>query len=154
LKKRPRISVNRGRSTGGDSYIQSSTSDRKITVIVVDDDLSVCRALQTQLEILGFKVIVFRSAIKLLARNIALRDVCLLADVYMPEMSGIELSQRLRAGGPELPIILMSGRDDDDTRRIMQAARPVATLFKPFSQEAMLRAIRKATRRSVQGRPF
>jgi FixJ family two-component response regulator len=60
-------------------------SRRKATVIVVDDDLSVCRALKMYLEILGYKVLVFHKAERLLASAIPSGDdVCLLADVYLP----------------------------------------------------------------------
>jgi DNA-binding response OmpR family regulator len=61
-------------------------------------------------------------------------------------MSGIELSRSLAASGHRLPTILMSGRDDDATRQMMLDAQPIAALFKPFDQKALLQAIRKALR--------
>jgi FixJ family two-component response regulator len=116
-------------------------------VIVLDDDVSVCRALKTQLEISGFDVRVFHSGAELLANEIPWQHVCLLADVYLPGMGGIELCRHLIATGRYVPTILMSGRDDDETKRIMRDARPIASLFKPFGQASLLRAIRKAVRR-------
>jgi two-component system, LuxR family, response regulator FixJ len=121
-------------------------SKGRISVVVLDDDVSVSRALKAQLEILGFTVRVFHSASELLATEIPSRDVCLLVDVYLPDVNGIELCQKLNATGTYLPTILISGRDDDETRRMMRSAKPIASLFKPFSERALLRAIRKATR--------
>ena len=112
-------------------------------MIVVDDDPSVGRALQLQLEILGFDAVILDCADKLLAGTIPTEDACLLLDVYMPEMNGIELSRRLAEAGLHLPTILMSGRDDKKTRELMRKAKPVACLFKPFDQATLLRAIRE-----------
>src|ERR1700730_9831389 len=116
------------------------------TVIVVDDDASIRRALASQLQILGFDVLVFQSAEELLISELPNDNACLLLDVYMPGMSGIELSQSLVDSGRHLPTIMMSGRDDEATREIMRQAKPIAGLFKPFDQKALLQAIRKALR--------
>jgi two-component system response regulator FixJ len=123
------------------------SSNHKTTVIVVDDDPSIGRALQLQLEILGFDAVILDSADKLLAGTTPTEEACLLLDVYMPEMNGIELCRRLAEVGRHLPTILMSGRDDKKTRQLMRKAKPVACLFKPFDQTTLLRAIRKAMRR-------
>lgn len=126
------------------------SSNQTISVIVLDDDESVCRALKTQLEILGFAVRIFHSAAELLAGEIPPRDACLLVDVYLPGMSGVELCQRLNLTGRHLPTILMSGRDDVETKRIMRGAKPIAILFKPFHQSTLLRAIKRAARMSAK----
>ena len=127
------------------------SSNQKTTEIVVDDDPSVGRALQLQLEILGFDAVILDCADKLLAGTIPTEDACLLLDVYMPEMNGIELSRRLAEAGLHLPTILMSGRDDKKTRELMRKAKPVACLFKPFDQAALVRAIGKAMRQRRKG---
>ena len=113
---------------------------------MVDDDLSIRRALGIQLEILGFDVLIFQSAEELLVSELPTENACLLVDVYMPGMSGIELFQSLVASGRHLPTILMSGRDDEATRQIMRQAKANARLFKPFDQKSLLQAIRKALR--------
>jgi len=125
-----------------------------MSVIVLDDDISVCRALETQLKILGFGVRAFHTAAELLANEIPSRDACLLVDVYLPGMTGIELCRHLNAAGRYLPTILMSGRDDDETKRLMRDAKPIASLFKPFGQPTLLRALRKAagSRAAIQAR--
>ena len=114
------------------------------TVIVVDDDAFICRALERQLQILGFNVLVFRNAEELLAHEFPTDNACLLLDVYMPGMGGIELCQSLIASGWHLPTILMSGQDDRRTRQMMREAKAIARLFKPFDEKSLLRAIRKA----------
>jgi FixJ family two-component response regulator len=113
-------------------------------VIVVDDDASIRRALRTQLRVLGFNVLVFQSAEELLANDLPVGDLCLLLDVWMSGMSGIELCHSLAASGRYLPTILMSGLDDEQTTQIMREAGPIACLFKPFDEKQLLRAIRKA----------
>lgn len=117
------------------------------TVIVVDDDASIRRALQWQLQILGFNVLVFESAQEFLASELPTGDVCLLLDVYMPGMTGIELCRKFIASERPLPTILTSGQDDLETRKMMRATKPIASLFKPFDEKTLVRAIRKALRR-------
>ena len=118
----------------------------KPTVIVVDDDLSVRRPLRMQLQVAGFNVLVFPSAESLLRGDFPTNNACLLLDVYMPGMSGIELCQSLAAAGRRLPTVLMSASDDQLTRRVMSEAKAVASLFKPFDEKILLRALRKALR--------
>lgn len=114
------------------------------TVIVVDDDASIRRALRRQLQILGFDVLDFASAEEFLNSEIPDDDACLLLDVYMPAMTGIELCKKKTQSGRRLPTILISGRDDPQTRKMMRDAHPIASLLKPFDEQSLLRAIRKA----------
>ena len=113
---------------------------------MVDDDASMRSALRRQLQILGFSVLDFRSAEEFLASEFPTGDACLLLDVYMPGMSGIELCRSLAVSGRHLPTVLISGRDDDQTRQMMRKANPVASLLKPFDEKKLLSAIRKALR--------
>jgi FixJ family two-component response regulator len=113
-------------------------------VIVVDDDASMRRALLTQLQLLEFNVLVFQGAEDLLAAKIPSDNACLLVDIYMPEVDGIELCRSLAASGRALPTILMSGADDERTRGMMRQVKSAARLFKPFDEKRLLRAIRKA----------
>jgi FixJ family two-component response regulator len=115
---------------------------------VVDDDTSIRRALRRQLQILGFGVLDFQTAEDFLASELPADDACLLLDVYMPGMTGIELCRNLAASGRHLPTILISGRDDRQTREMIRKANPVASLFKPFDENTLLVAIRKALRAS------
>ena len=117
---------------------------------MVDDDASVRRALRTQLQILGFNVLDFQSAEELLASEFPTGDACLLLDVYMPGMNGVELCRSLVASGRHLPTILISGRDDQQTMQMMREANPIASLLKPFDEKNLLRAIRKALPNSAE----
>jgi two-component system CheB/CheR fusion protein len=114
------------------------------TVIVVDDDASIRRALRRQLQILGFAVLDFGSAEEFLTSEIPAEEACLLLDIYMPGMTGIELCKKMTEAGRRLPTILISGRDDTQTRKLMREAKPIASLIKPFDEKSLLRAIRKA----------
>ena len=105
------------------------------------------RALGRQLQILGFEVSVFESAEELLASKIPTDNVCLLLDVYMPGMSGIQVCRNLDASGRHLPTILMSARNDRATRQIMRQVKPIAEIFKPFDEKILLRVIGKALRK-------
>jgi two-component system, LuxR family, response regulator FixJ len=102
------------------------------------------RALGRQLEILGFDVVVFQNAEELLASELPTDNACLLLDVYMPGMNGIEVCRSLDASGRHLPTILMSARDDRATRQIMRQVKPAAEIFKPFDEKILLRVIGKA----------
>src|SRR5258708_29258870 len=93
---------------------------------------------------LGFGVLDFESAEEFLASEPPTGDACLLLDVYMPGMTGIELYRSLVTSGRDLPTILVSGRDDQQTRQMMRKANPIATLLKPFDEKKLLSAIRKA----------
>jgi two-component system, LuxR family, response regulator FixJ len=122
------------------------------TVIVVDDDAAIRRALRWQLQTLGFNVLDFHSAEEFLSSEVPSGDVCLLLDVYMPGMSGIELCRKMIGLERCLPTILISGHDDQHTRKMIRAAKPAASLFKPFDEKALVHAIRKALR-SSKGSP-
>jgi two-component system, LuxR family, response regulator FixJ len=101
-----------------------------------------------QLQAVGFNVLVFESAESLLDSDLPIENACLLVDIYlMSKMSGLELCQNLAAAGRRLSIVLMSARDDDLTRRVMSETKATARLVKPFDEETLLRAIRKALRK-------
>ena len=99
---------------------------------MVDDDASLRYALRKQLQVLGFIVLDFQSAEELLSGDLPTGDACLLLDVYMPGMNGIEICRSLAASKRHLPTILMSGRDDERTRQITREAKAIASLVKPF----------------------
>jgi FixJ family two-component response regulator len=118
------------------------------TVIVVDGDLSMRRALRTQLQAAGFNVLVFESAESLLESEFPIENACLLLDIYlMSRISSVELCRSLAASGRQLPTVLMCARDDELTVHLMNETKAVARLFKPFDERALLGAIRKALRK-------
>jgi len=139
----------RDRANGGAANLSRSRyrqlwKKSTATVVVVDDDGSMRRALRRQLQVLGFEVLDFKSAEDFLSEDLPAGELCLLLDVYMPGMGGIELFRKMTASGCHLPTILISGRDDEHTKKMMREARPIASLLKPFDEKSLLRAIRKA----------
>src|SRR5258708_5299847 len=70
--------------------------------------------------------------------------VCLLLDVHMPEMNGVQLYEMLAVARHTLPVIMMTGRDDAPTRHLLQRMSPVAVLIKPFDESLLLDAIFRA----------
>jgi len=133
-----------GRPFSHDNRYRQLPKQSTATVIVVDDDASIRRALRRQLQILGFNVLDFGSAEEFLANGIPDGAACLLLDVYMPTMTGTDLCQKMAKAGRRLPTILISGRDDAQTKKLIREAKPIASLIKPFDEKSLLRAIGKA----------
>ncbi len=114
----------------------------KTTIFVVDDDEAVRDSLQALLQAKGFEVRAFESAPKLLAAIGTDTRGCVLTDVRMPEMDGLELQRRL--AGHMLPVVVMSGHGD--IPMAVQAMRDGAVDFveKPYSDETILDAVARA----------
>jgi FixJ family two-component response regulator len=114
------------------------------TVVVIDDDESVLRSLALLIRSGGFNVMTFDNPQTIMETEFPLGGVCLVVDIYMPpQMDGIELSRALASSGRALPTILISGRDDEQTRRRAAAAGAVAVLFKPIDEGPLFDAIRR-----------
>jgi FixJ family two-component response regulator len=113
-------------------------------ISVVDDDDSVRESLQCLIRSFGFAVEAFASAEEFLNSD-HLRDTrCLILDVRMPEMDGIELQRRLVASHCEIPVIFITAHGDDTARSQALKNGAVDYLFKPFTEEALLNAIHAA----------
>jgi two-component system response regulator FixJ len=93
---------------------------------------------------LGFEVRAFDGPRAVLASDIPKTDACLMVDVHLPEMNGVELCAALAAAGHRLPVIMITGHVDKATRELARRADPVAILFKPFSRGSLLAALSKA----------
>jgi len=115
-------------------------------IAVVDDDESVRDALRSLLKSVGFKAEAFASAAELLNSGQLLGLACLILDVRMPGMSGIELQDRLTASHDGVPIIFISAHADEEARARALASGAIAFLVKPFSDKALLDAIDVAVR--------
>jgi FixJ family two-component response regulator len=116
-------------------------------VYVVDDDVSVRQALKRLLSAENMKVQVFESAQELLDSEITDRNACLVADIKMPGLTGLELKQKLVDRGSELPVILITGLDTDETRAEAKRAGVAGYFRKPIDAQALLDAIRWALSR-------
>ena len=113
-------------------------------MILVEDDLSVLRALRRLIVSAGFRALAFSRPSALLESVIPRADACLVVDVHLPEMTGPELCEALAASGRVLPAIMITGHVDEATRELAQHSNPVAILYKPFSRELLLTALAKA----------
>ena len=117
---------------------------RQKIVAIVENDPSMLRAAGDLLDAHGFTTIAFSSAEEFLAGDGNRGIDCVLVDIDLGGMSGIELRRELELSGSVLPVIFMTALDDDATRRQALGAGCVAFLRKPFSQGALLDAIKKA----------
>ena len=113
-------------------------------VAVVDDDESVRESLPDLLGELGFRSKVFSSAEEFLASNNLSQMNCLVLDVAMPGMTGLDLQQELRNRGYKIPIVFITARKDETTRRRAFDQGAVGFLLKPFSDTALLSALNAA----------
>ena len=111
---------------------------------VIDDDVSVLRALHLFLEVAGFKVETFSSAEEFLVSPCLERARCLVLDVQLSGMSGFELSDFLASTRYRIPLIFITAHDDAQTRERARRAGAVEYLRKPFDEDALIQAIRSA----------
>jgi FixJ family two-component response regulator len=124
----------------------------KNLISVVDDDESIRRTTTRLIESFGFRAAAFESADSFL-RSGQLRDTaCLIVDVQMPGMNGLQLQSHLAAEGRGIPIIFITAYDDKESRRRAMQAGAVAFLGKPFSDEQLLQTIRSTLRPDI--RPY
>ena len=114
------------------------------TVFVVDDDPSVCRSIERLIQSIGFKVESFKSAAEFLQRQRPEGPACLVLDVRLPGLSGLDLQRELTNAGIRLPIVFMTAHGDIPmTVRAMKGGA-VEFLTKPFLSEHLLYAVRSA----------
>jgi two-component system, LuxR family, response regulator FixJ len=111
-------------------------------VLLVDDDESLRRALARTIRLAGFEVEAFPSAEALLAR--AFGDArCLVLDVDLPGMDGLECKRRLEAGKRDLPTVFITALAPADVSEPLAALAPIAILYKPFKKDDLIAAIVK-----------
>ena len=113
-------------------------------VFVVDDDTSVREALRGLLRSAGFAVETFGSAQEFLARPPSDLPACLVLDVGLPDLSGLDLQQRMAQLNREMPIVFITGHGDVPTSVRAMKAGAIEFLTKPFGERQLLDAIRQA----------
>jgi two-component system, LuxR family, response regulator FixJ len=118
--------------------------DQAATAFIVDDDEMVRDSLRALLEAHRFRVHDFESARDFLHDREALARSCLLADMHMPGMNGVELLQVLRQAGDATPVVLYTGRKDPTLEARALAEGASAVLDKPVTHTTLLAAIRCA----------
>ena len=113
-------------------------------VFVVDDDISVRESLQLLITSAGWRPETFASAPDLLARPRVSVPSCLVLDVTMPGMTGPGLQQELKRRKRDIPIVFITAHSDEDGWQSLLSSGAAACLIKPFSERAILDAIRIA----------
>jgi FixJ family two-component response regulator len=113
-------------------------------VCIVDDDASLRRSLRNLLSSVGFPVQTFDSAEAFLDARPEDSVGCVVLDVRMAGMSGLDLLKHLVASGSRIPVIMLTAHADEDTRRRSLEAGAVAFLEKPVRSAALLDAVRTA----------
>ena len=120
------------------------------TVFVIDDEPSVRKSLGRLLGAAGYRVETFASAGEFMQRQPDDRVGCLVLDVQMPDLNGLELQQALTAGDRCFPIVFITGHGDIPTSVRAMRAGAVDFLSKPFDEKVLLQAIERALERAEQ----
>lgn len=108
---------------------------------IVDDDHDVPIALSSLLRSIGYSTKCFASGPALLECDCLSEISCVISDIHMPGMSGLQLATRLRQIDPDLPIILMTGRNDPGLESAAYASGATLFVTKPFSADSIGRVI-------------
>jgi len=122
------------------------------TVFILDDDVSFCRALERLLRGMGYRVKAFQSAFEFFAHWNPEEAGCLLLDLRMPDLNGLEVQRRLAGLEPELPIIFVSGQADVPSCVSAMRGGAADILLKPFQEEELVGALTRAMARDLRRR--
>lgn len=116
----------------------------KITLWIVDDDELVCRSLKRVISSSGYSVEIFHSAEEVLSSSNLNTCKCLILDVRLPAMNGVELQRQLQTRNLRFPVIFITSLADEDVKAQALQAGAIDYLHKPFGEDELFRAIRKA----------
>jgi FixJ family two-component response regulator len=122
-------------------------SKSKPLIAIVDDDESVCRAMKRLVRSLGMEANAFASGqefIDLIETMPSFQPDCVVLDVQMPGMNGLEVQERLASSGNRLPVIFITAHDEAGVRDRALAAGAVAFLRKPFNDESFITTLHLA----------
>ncbi len=126
------------------SSVLNAAAEPPAAVFVVDDDEAVRDSLQLQLDVAGFEAFAFATGAEALGALERRRPACLVVDLHMPVVGGLELVRELAARNLHLPIVMMSGHIDRATRQRALGAGVQVVLHKPFSDDELIDAIGRA----------
>ncbi len=122
----------------------NSANENPATVLVVDDDPSILRALARLIRSARFLVKTFDRPSALLACETPTTNACMVIDIHLPEMNGFELCKTLAGLGRGLPAIMITGRNTPEVQHMIEQAHPLAALVKPVDERTLFDAIRRA----------
>jgi FixJ family two-component response regulator len=120
-------------------------------ISIIDDDVCAREATAGVVRSLGYAFATYASAEDFLGSDRVNGASCLITDMHLPGLSGLELYQRLRADGLAVPTIFVTGHPDETTRTQALSAGAVAFLIKPFGKKAMRDCLRAALIRHETG---
>ena len=126
----------------GDGQGQPSTDEAPL-VAIVDDDASVRQSTRRLIRSFGYRAEAFASGEEFLASVSAARTACLVLDVRMPNMDGLEVQRRLAERGVRIPIVFLTGRASDDEERRARFAGAIEFLRKPVGRTTLLHVLQK-----------
>ena len=127
--------------------------DEKRVVHIVDDEDSIRRSTGFMLKKSGFSVTPWASGVEFLKNLKHAEQGCILLDVRMPEMDGLEVQQELNARGISMPVVVLTGHGDVTIAVRAMKAGAVDFLEKPFEKAALIAAIESAFERLADGSP-
>ena len=113
----------------------------KPIVAAVDDDCRVRESIESLVASAGYLPLIFASAEEFLQSGAPATAVCLITDVRMPGIDGLELQRRVRLQHPKLPVIFITAHYDDEIRKRALSQGAVGFLYKPFDAADLLGAI-------------
>jgi FixJ family two-component response regulator len=118
----------------------------------VDDDRSIRNATQDLLNAAGFSTFTFENAKSFLGSSVRANVACLVADMRMPGMTGVELHEHLALSGTGIPTVIITAHPEELTRERAREAGITCFLTKPFTPDELLECVRKALAGSRAGR--
>jgi FixJ family two-component response regulator len=113
-------------------------------VVVIDDDLGILVSLELVLSSCGYHAELFASAAEFLSAAPTLEASCLIVDIQLGDISGVDLVRTLYSQGCKLPVIFITGSRDELHRRQAMELGCAAFLLKPFFEEQLIETVRKA----------
>jgi FixJ family two-component response regulator len=130
------------------------TGKTKPLIAIVDDDESVCRAIKRLVRSLGMEADTFTSGrdfIELIDAMPSFQPDCVILDVQMPGMNGLDVQEQLVSSGSRLPIVFITAHDEMGVRERALSAGALALLRKPFNDELFVRTLTAALKRGAGG---
>lgn len=121
----------------------------KPLIAIVNDDESVCQGLKKLAHLAGMEADTFVSGEKFIEGRPWLDIDCVVLDVQMPKLDGLEIQKRLARSGFNGPVVFMTGDPDPRIREKALAAGAVAFLYKPFGAELFIKTLHEAVKRSA-----
>ena len=127
--------------------MQDKSATKRLLLSVVDDDEMLRESLPDLLREFGFSARAFSSGQEFLSSSYVGDTRCLILDVAMPGMSGLEVQEELKRRGQAIPVIFITGQKDEEIRKQAFSQGAVKFLYKPFSDSALLEAVNAALSR-------